>query len=146
MTNKHHKLSQNSSGDSRDEPLMVRMSHPSCRLLKTSDVAKLLGVSARTVCLWAECDEIPAIRIGRQWRVRPEEIGTQCAVINRRQKDSANVEWPKTIDDMTQASRTSALSRRLFLADTKLLILLSAICIFKSSYFIPHFSGGKTLQ
>jgi len=34
--------------------------------LSTADVARSLGVAARTLCLWAECGEIPAIEIGRQ--------------------------------------------------------------------------------
>ena len=33
-----------------------------------------LGVSARTVCLWAECGEIPALKIGRQWRFPVSEL------------------------------------------------------------------------
>ena len=44
-------------------------------LLTTAAVSKWLGVSTRTVCLWAECKEIPAIKIGRQWRFRESELG-----------------------------------------------------------------------
>jgi excisionase family DNA binding protein len=44
-------------------------------LLTTAAVAKWLGISTRAVCLWAECKVIPAIKIGRQWRFRQEEIG-----------------------------------------------------------------------
>lgn len=43
-------------------------------LLTTAAVAKWLGVSTRTLCLWAECQEIPAIKIGRQWRFRESEL------------------------------------------------------------------------
>jgi excisionase family DNA binding protein len=43
-------------------------------LLTTAAVAKWLGISTRAVCLWAECQEIPAIKIGRQWRFRHEEL------------------------------------------------------------------------
>ncbi len=43
-------------------------------LLTTAAVAKWLGVSTRAVCLWAECKEIPAIKIGRQWRFRQAEL------------------------------------------------------------------------
>jgi excisionase family DNA binding protein len=43
-------------------------------LLTTAAVAKWLGVATRTVCLWAECNEIPAIKIGRQWRFRAEDL------------------------------------------------------------------------
>jgi len=43
-------------------------------LLTTAAVAKWLGVSTRTICLWAECKELPAIKIGRQWRFREGEL------------------------------------------------------------------------
>src|SRR5262249_16189843 len=37
-------------------------------------VAQLLGVTVRTVCLWAELGEIPAFRFRRQWRFRPADL------------------------------------------------------------------------
>ena len=43
-------------------------------LLTTAAVARWLGISTRAVCLWAECNVIPAIKIGRQWRFRHEEV------------------------------------------------------------------------
>ena len=43
-------------------------------LLTTAAVAKWLGISTRAVCLWAECKEIPAIKVGRQWRFRQDEL------------------------------------------------------------------------
>ena len=42
--------------------------------LSSHDVAQRLAVSARTVRLWAELDEIPAIRVGRQWRFRLVDV------------------------------------------------------------------------
>jgi excisionase family DNA binding protein len=42
--------------------------------LTTAAVSKWLGISTRTVCLWAECKEIPAIKVGRQWRFRESEL------------------------------------------------------------------------
>jgi excisionase family DNA binding protein len=45
-------------------------------LLTTAAVAKWLGVSTRTVCLWAECKVIPALKIGRQWRFREGELSS----------------------------------------------------------------------
>ena len=42
--------------------------------MTTAAVSKWLGVSTRTLCLWAECREIPAIKIGRQWRFRESEL------------------------------------------------------------------------
>ena len=43
-------------------------------LLTTASVAKWLGISTRAVCLWAECKELPAIKVGRQWRFRHDEL------------------------------------------------------------------------
>ncbi|HZT70903.1 MAG TPA: helix-turn-helix domain-containing protein [Terriglobia bacterium] len=43
-------------------------------LLTTAEVAQLLRVSRRTVCLLAELSELPAIRVGKQWRFRAEQI------------------------------------------------------------------------
>jgi excisionase family DNA binding protein len=43
-------------------------------LLTTAAVAKWFGIAPRTVCLWAECREIPAIKVGRQWRFREGEL------------------------------------------------------------------------
>ena len=43
-------------------------------LLTTEAVSKWLGLSTRTLCLWAECKEIPAIKVGRQWRFRQSEV------------------------------------------------------------------------
>jgi excisionase family DNA binding protein len=43
-------------------------------LLTTSSVSKWLGIATRTLCLWAECQEIPAIKVGRQWRFRESEL------------------------------------------------------------------------
>ena len=43
-------------------------------LLTVAAVAKWLGMAPRTVCLWAACKEIPAIKIGRQWRFRESEL------------------------------------------------------------------------
>jgi excisionase family DNA binding protein len=45
-------------------------------LMTTAAVSKWLGVSTRTLCLWAECKEIPAIKVGRQWRFRESELAT----------------------------------------------------------------------
>ena len=44
--------------------------------LTTAAVSKWLGISTRTLCLWAECKEIPAIKVGRQWRFRESELAS----------------------------------------------------------------------
>jgi hypothetical protein len=33
--------------------------------MTTAAVSEWLGVSTKTLCLWAECKEIPAMKIGR---------------------------------------------------------------------------------
>lgn len=62
--------------------------------LSTASVARWLGISPRTVCFWAECGEIPALKVGRQWRFREEEIRqwldtTQERLLHRVQLKSA---------------------------------------------------------
>ncbi len=47
---------------------------PEYPLLTTTEVAGALRVSKRTVCLWAECGDLPALRIGKQWRFRRKEF------------------------------------------------------------------------
>jgi len=51
-------------------------------LLNTAQVAAWLGISPRTVCLWAECSKLPAIRVGRQWRFQRETIEQWLAAGN----------------------------------------------------------------
>ena len=53
---------------------MEKLSSKREPLLTTAAVAKWLGISTRTVCLWAECEEIPAIKLGRQWRFREGQL------------------------------------------------------------------------
>jgi len=53
---------------------MEKMSNNREPLLTTEAVSKWLGLSTRTLCLWAECKEIPAIKVGRQWRFRQSEV------------------------------------------------------------------------
>lgn len=43
-------------------------------LLTTQEVSRELGASPRTVRLWAESAEVPAVKIGRQWRFRRKDI------------------------------------------------------------------------
>jgi excisionase family DNA binding protein len=43
-------------------------------MLTTEQVAKWLGIAPRTVCTWAECSELPAIKVGRQWRFHRREV------------------------------------------------------------------------
>ena len=43
-------------------------------LLCSKEIASLLGLSERTVRLWAECSELPAVKIGRQWRFHRKAV------------------------------------------------------------------------
>ena len=54
------------------------------KLLRTADVAQMLGVAPRTVCLWAECSQLPAVKVGRQWRFEATAIAEylQCLATN----------------------------------------------------------------
>jgi excisionase family DNA binding protein len=53
---------------------MEHLSYNREPLLTTAAVSKWLGISTRTLCLWAEYQEIPAIKVGRQWRFRESEL------------------------------------------------------------------------
>jgi len=44
------------------------------RLLATREVAALLGVSRRTVCLWTQLGKLPGLRVGGQWRFRQRAL------------------------------------------------------------------------
>lgn len=52
--------------------MVVRNCEP--LLLNSTQVARLLGISPRTVCMWAECSELPGFKVGRQWRFRSDAI------------------------------------------------------------------------
>lgn len=49
------------------------------RFLTPEEVADLLRVSRRTVYNWLRSGQLPAIRIGKVWRVRREDIDPQAA-------------------------------------------------------------------
>ena len=44
------------------------------RLLTIPDVAEFCRVSERTVRRWIKARELPAIRLGRQWRIVPKDL------------------------------------------------------------------------
>jgi len=77
------------------------------RLLTSRDVADWIGVSARTVCLWAELGELPALRVGRQWRFRATELE---AWLHRKANapDSPAVQQGSTTDVNRSQDYTSA--------------------------------------
>ena len=56
---------------------------PKASLLTTQGVAQWLGIACRTVCLWAECQYLPAIKVGKQWRFREEEIQGWLAALDQ---------------------------------------------------------------
>ena len=64
------------------------------RLLTTSEVAGLLRIATRTVCLWAECSELPGMKMGRHWRFRDEDISAWL-------KEHAGVQEDATLPNPT---------------------------------------------
>lgn len=44
------------------------------RLLTIPDVADLYQVSEKTVRRWIEARDLPAAKLGSQWRVRPRDL------------------------------------------------------------------------
>ena len=67
------------SNKGRHVPTLGNPERPAEQLrlfLTTRELAQQLGVNARTICLWAEFGEIPAFRVGRQWRFRRYELKT----------------------------------------------------------------------
>ena len=53
------------------------------RMLSTEEVAKWLGIATRTVCTWAELKELPAVKVGRQWRFRRSAVAEWLEKPNR---------------------------------------------------------------
>ncbi len=47
---------------------------PTSRLLTVADVAECLRVNAKTVRRWIATGELPAYKVGRQWRVAEEDL------------------------------------------------------------------------
>jgi excisionase family DNA binding protein len=43
-------------------------------LLNSAQVSEWLGISPRTVCLWAELNELPGFKLGHHWRFRENDI------------------------------------------------------------------------
>ncbi len=43
-------------------------------LLTIKDVAALVRVSEKTVRRWIETRELPAAKLGNQWRIRPRDL------------------------------------------------------------------------
>lgn len=50
------------------------MNHRPERLLTIPDVADLHQVSEKTVRRWIEARELPAAKLGNQWRIRPRDL------------------------------------------------------------------------
>ena len=44
------------------------------RLLTTQEAAEFLRVSRATVLRWCRAGQMPAVRIGRQWRIDMEQL------------------------------------------------------------------------
>jgi excisionase family DNA binding protein len=44
------------------------------RMMSIRELAEFFGVSEKTVRRWIESGQLEAHRLGRQWRIAPEEI------------------------------------------------------------------------
>ena len=64
-------------------------------LLTTAAVANWLGISTRAVCLRAECKVIPAIKVGRQWRFRSDDVSRWL-----RSSDVSNIGRKRTVEEI----------------------------------------------
>lgn len=59
------------------------------RMLTTEEVARWLEVGTRTICTWAECNELPGVKVGRQWRFRRSAVAEWLEGPNRLQNGAA---------------------------------------------------------
>ena len=53
--------------------LTMNKTHP-LQLLTIDDVAELHQVSSKTVRRWTKAGELPAAKLGGQWRVHPDDL------------------------------------------------------------------------
>jgi len=44
------------------------------RLMDIPDIARFCGVSKKTVRRWIASSELPAAKLGNQWRIRPRDL------------------------------------------------------------------------
>jgi excisionase family DNA binding protein len=44
------------------------------KLLDSKQAAELLGISVKSLQLYARAEDLPAVRIGRLWRFRKEDL------------------------------------------------------------------------
>jgi excisionase family DNA binding protein len=51
-----------------------RQSGPAARLLSIKEAAEFFSVSEKTVRRWIATGQLAAHRLGRQWRITPDEI------------------------------------------------------------------------
>jgi excisionase family DNA binding protein len=54
------------------------------QLLTTRQVAELLQVSQRTIERLIRCKELPALKVGRQWRIRSSQLAKWIEGLNER--------------------------------------------------------------
>jgi excisionase family DNA binding protein len=50
------------------------------RYLSTASIAARLNITTRSIRLWAECGELPAVKFGRQWRFEQQAFEEWLAV------------------------------------------------------------------
>lgn len=77
-------------------------------MFTAKEVAGLLNVAARTVRLWAECDVLPAIRVGALWRFRRSELARWVAARQNRESSAAGLGLSTFPKQRGQTRRTHA--------------------------------------
>jgi excisionase family DNA binding protein len=65
----------------------VRSGHELTALLTTGEVLDCLNVTPRTIYRLIRSGELPAVRIGRQWRFRPADL---IAWLDRQQASASS--------------------------------------------------------
>ncbi len=66
------------------------MSRAENGIYNAQKLAKFFGVSVKTARIWCETGKLPAFKIGREWKVRVEDLQRLISgKIHSRRKDSA---------------------------------------------------------
>ena len=52
--------------------------------MSATEAAKVLGVAVSTLTRRAQMGQIPARKVGRQWMIRPSDLGKIATVLRRR--------------------------------------------------------------
>ena len=71
---------------------MLENSDASAKLMSLPQIAKYLGVTERTVYVWAQQEKIPAFKLGSAWRFKLDEIDNWIETTRTGPKNISNDE------------------------------------------------------